>query len=87
VSADVLLEGTREQAEERGLLWMTPDVITFVITILETGTSPKGPSMSMPFDYSGTQPSAGKYRGTSSFPVFRWAPGFSGCVQRNIVHY
>jgi hypothetical protein len=33
VSADVLLEGTREQAERRGLLCMAPDVITFVITI------------------------------------------------------
>ena len=30
-SADVLLEGTREEAERRGLLWMAPDVITFVI--------------------------------------------------------
>jgi hypothetical protein len=42
--------------------------------------------MSMPFDYSGTQPSAGKYRDASSFPVFRWVPGLSGCVHRNIVH-
>jgi hypothetical protein len=32
VSADVLLEGTREQADRRGLFWMAPDVITFVIT-------------------------------------------------------
>jgi hypothetical protein len=32
VSADVLLEGTRERAERRGLLWMALDVITFVIT-------------------------------------------------------
>jgi hypothetical protein len=33
MSADVLLERIREQAERRGLLWMAPDVITFVITI------------------------------------------------------
>jgi hypothetical protein len=33
MSADVLLEGTRQQAERRGLLWMVPDVVTFVITI------------------------------------------------------
>jgi hypothetical protein len=31
-SADVLLEGIREQAERRGLLRMAVDVITFVIT-------------------------------------------------------
>jgi hypothetical protein len=28
-----LLEGTGERSERRGLLWMAPDVITFVITI------------------------------------------------------
>jgi hypothetical protein len=33
MSADVLLEGTREEAERRGLFWMAPDVITFVITM------------------------------------------------------
>jgi hypothetical protein len=33
-SADVLLEGIREQAERRGLLRMALDVITFVITSL-----------------------------------------------------
>ena len=32
VSADVLLEGTRNRRERGGLLWMAPDVITFVIT-------------------------------------------------------
>jgi len=31
-SADILLERTREEAERRGLFWMAPDVITFVIT-------------------------------------------------------
>ena len=31
-SADVLLEGTREQGNRRGLLRMALDVITFVIT-------------------------------------------------------
>ena len=36
-SADVLLEGTREQAERRGLFWMAPDVIAFVITTLFHG--------------------------------------------------
>jgi len=30
MSADVLLEGTREQVERRGLLWMAPDVITLL---------------------------------------------------------
>jgi hypothetical protein len=33
LSADVLLEGTRERPERGGLLRMAPDVITFVITI------------------------------------------------------
>jgi hypothetical protein len=33
VSTDVLLEGTRERSEKRGLPRMAPDVITFVITI------------------------------------------------------
>jgi hypothetical protein len=37
MSADVLLERIREQAERRGLLWMAPDVISFVITILVYG--------------------------------------------------
>ena len=32
LSADVLLEGAREEAERRGLSRMAPDVITFVIT-------------------------------------------------------
>jgi hypothetical protein len=32
-SADVLSEGTCERPDRRGLLWMAPDVITFVITI------------------------------------------------------
>src|SRR5262249_13857062 len=32
-SADVLLEGTRERSDRRGLLRTSPDVITFVITI------------------------------------------------------
>jgi hypothetical protein len=36
-SADVLLEGIREQAERRGLPRMTPDVITFVITSVSRG--------------------------------------------------
>jgi hypothetical protein len=31
-SADVLVEGTRERSDRRGLFWMAPDVITFVIT-------------------------------------------------------
>ena len=31
--ADVLLKGTRERSERHRLLWMAPDVITFVITI------------------------------------------------------
>jgi hypothetical protein len=34
VSADVLLVGTREQGERRGLSRSAPDVITFVITTL-----------------------------------------------------
>jgi hypothetical protein len=37
VSADVLLEGTREQSDRRGLLRMASDVITFVITSLFYG--------------------------------------------------
>jgi hypothetical protein len=37
VSADVLLEGAREEAERRGLFWMAADVITFVITTLVYG--------------------------------------------------
>ena len=37
MSADVLLERIREQAERRGLLWMAPDVISFVITFLVYG--------------------------------------------------
>src|SRR6516165_11319668 len=34
VSADILPEGIRERSERRGLLWMAPDTITFVITRL-----------------------------------------------------
>ena len=37
VSADVLLEWDREQAERRGLPWTAPDAITFVITTLVYG--------------------------------------------------
>jgi hypothetical protein len=37
VSADVLLEETRDQSDRRGLLRMASDVITFVITSLFYG--------------------------------------------------
>jgi hypothetical protein len=37
VCADVLLEGTREQSDRRGLFRMASDVITFVTTSLFYG--------------------------------------------------
>ena len=38
-SGDVLLEGTRERPDRRGLFWIEPDVITFVITSSFTGST------------------------------------------------